>query len=163
LVEGRDGHAGELGHLGVDPRGPMCACGARGCLEAVVSRAQLIEQLALEHPDDDELAAALATALAPGANPAITAIVAEQFAGLRTGLRGIATMLNPEHIVLGGYLATLWAMVSAADRAGALGDALRPIGAGVRVEPAALGANRLLVGAAEMAWEPLLADPLASR
>jgi predicted NBD/HSP70 family sugar kinase len=128
-----------------------------------VTRAQLVEQLALEHPDDDELAAALATALAAGANPAITAIVDEQFAGLRTGLRGIATMLNPERIVLGGYLATLWAMVSAADRAGALSDALPPIGAGVRVEPAALGANRLLVGAAEMAWEPLLADPLASR
>jgi len=163
LVEGRDGHAGELGHLGVDPRGPVCACGARGCLEAVVSRAQLVEQLALEHPDDDELAAALATALAAGANPAITAIVAEQFAGLRTGLRGIATMLNPERIVLGGYLATLWAMVSTADRAGALSDALPPIGAGVRIKPADLGANRLLVGAAELAWEPLLADPLASR
>ena len=163
LVEGRDGHAGELGHLSVDPRGPVCACGARGCLEAVVSRAQLVEALKIEHPDDDELAAALATALADGADPAIAIIIAEQFAGLRVGLRAIATMLNPERIVLGGYLATLWATVSAAARAGALNDALPPIGAGVRIEPADLGANRLLVGAAELAWEPLLADPLASR
>jgi len=161
LVEGRDGHAGELGHLSVDPRGPICACGAPGCLEAVVSRAQLVDALTIEHPDDDELAAALATALADGADSAIAAIVAEQFAGLRGGLRAITTVLNPERIVLGGYLATLWATVSAAERAGALRGALPPIGADVRVEPAALGVNRLLVGAAELAWEPLLADPLA--
>ena len=161
LVEGRDGHAGELGHLSVDPRGPICACGAPGCLEAVVSRAQLVDALTIEHPDDDELAAALATALADGADSAIAAIVAEQFAGLRGGLGAITTVLNPERIVLGGYLATLWATVSAAERAGALRGALPPIGADVRVEPAALGVNRLLVGAAELAWEPLLADPLA--
>lgn len=34
-----DGYAGELGHVTVDPAGPECACGARGCLEAVASAA----------------------------------------------------------------------------------------------------------------------------
>lgn len=161
LVEGRDGHAGELGHLAVDPRGPECACGARGCLEAVVARSRLVTALGLEHPDDAELALALALALAANSSSAVAAIVAEQFGGLRDGLRSILSILNPERIVLGGYLATLWAAVTDDDRAHALADALPMVATGVRIEPAALGADRLLIGAAELAWQPLLADPLA--
>ena len=157
LALGRDGHAGELGHICVDPNGPVCACGARGCLEAVVARARLVDALSLQHPDDHELAAALAASAAPR----VDTIVAEQFAGLRIALRSIATMLNPEAIVLGGYLAALWSQASPAERNHVLAEALSPIGAGVRIEPAALGANRLLIGAAELAWEPLLADPLS--
>lgn len=158
VIDGRDGHAGELGHLSIEPDGPSCACGARGCLEAVVARHQLVEALGLAHPDDNELAEALAA----HDDPEITAIVGAQWRYMRIGLRSIATMLNPERIILGGYLATLWTTVTAADRAHSLADALPAIAAGVHIEPAALGANRLLIGAAELAWEPLLADPLAA-
>jgi predicted NBD/HSP70 family sugar kinase len=156
LVEGRDGHAGEFGHLSVDPLGPLCACGARGCLEAVVSRAHLVATLGLEHPDDAELAAALTAADRTLTKP----IIAEQFTALRAALRNIATMLNPELVVLGGYLATLWGAADPTDRAHTLGDALPAIATGVRIEPAALGANRLLIGAAELAWSDLTGDPL---
>lgn len=160
LVEGRDGHAGELGHLGVDPQGPVCACGARGCLEAVVARSQLVEELGLEHPDDDELATALDSALTAG-DAVVADLVGQQFAGLRSGLRSIATMVNPERMVLGGYLAALWSSVLPVDRESALADALPAIAEGVRIEQAALGSTRLLIGAAELAWDTLLADPLA--
>jgi len=37
LLEGASGHAGELGHVLADPGGPVCGCGAVGCLEAVAS------------------------------------------------------------------------------------------------------------------------------
>ena len=156
LVEGRDGHAGEFGHLSVDPLGPTCACGARGCFEAVVSRAQLVAALGLEHPDDAELDTAVVaiTADAPAA------VIAAHQVALRRVLRSIATVLNPELIVLGGYLSTLWAIASPDDRLRALADAVPAIGAEARIEPAALGANRLLIGAAELAWADLLADPL---
>src|SRR5439155_2437782 len=36
LVDGRDGQAGHIGHVIVEPDGPACACGARGCLEACI-------------------------------------------------------------------------------------------------------------------------------
>ncbi len=157
LVEGRDGHAGEFGHLSVDPLGPVCACGARGCLEAVVSRAHLVATLGLEHPDDAELEAALSAADSSITDP----IVADQFAALRIALRTIATMVNPELIVLGGYLATLWAAASTDDRRTVLAEALPAIAAGVRVEPAALGSSRLLIGAGELAWAHVVGDPLA--
>jgi len=157
LVEGRDGHAGEFGHLTVDPRGPVCACGSRGCLEAVVSRAQVVAALGLKHPDDAELEAALSAA----DDGEIAALVDAQFATLRIGLRSIVTALNLERIVLGGYLATLWSSSPAHHRAAALTEALPAIAAGVSIAPAALGSTRLLIGAAELAWETLLADPLA--
>lgn len=156
LVEGRDGHAGEFGHLSIDPFGPVCACGARGCFEAVVSRANLVSTLGLEHPDDTELESALSET-----DRTLTGrILAEQFAALRIALRAIATMVNPELIVLGGYLATLWRSGSADERLTMFAEALPPIAADLRVEPAALGAHRLLIGAAELAWNDLLAHPL---
>lgn len=158
LLHGRDGHAGELGHLGIDRDGPACVCGARGCLEAVVDRSAVVRALGLEHPDDGELAAAITAAR----DPRLTALLAAQFAGLRAGLRSIATALNPELIVLGGYLATLWTAADDHARTDALADALPAIASDLRIVPAALGANRLLIGAAERAWEPLLDDPLGA-
>lgn len=39
VVRGANGFAGEIGHVVVDPDGPLCACGTRGCLETVVAAA----------------------------------------------------------------------------------------------------------------------------
>ena len=156
LLQGRDGHAGELGHIGIDRDGPACACGARGCLEAVVDRSAVVRALGLEHPDDAELTAALQRA----GGSSLTDLLDGQFDGLRAGLRSIATALNPELIILGGYLATLWTIAGAERQRDALAAAMPAIASGLRIETAALGANRLLIGAAERAWEPLLHDPL---
>ena len=41
LVDGASGNAGHIGHVVVDPDGPDCACGGRGCLEAVASGPRL--------------------------------------------------------------------------------------------------------------------------
>lgn len=158
LLHGRDGHAGELGHLGIDRDGPACACGARGCLEVVVDRSAVVRALGLEHPDDAELT----DAITHSADTEVLYLLSRQFAGLRAGLRSIATALNPELIVLGGYLATLWSITDEDARTDALADALPAIASGLRIEPAELGANRLLIGAAERAWEPLLEDPLSA-
>jgi glucokinase len=43
LYRGSTGTAGELGHVCVDPAGPLCACGARGCLEAFVGNRHLVQ------------------------------------------------------------------------------------------------------------------------
>jgi len=57
LLHGAHGWAGELGHITVDPRGPRCACGAKGCLEVYVG--------AVHAPSPAKAARALATALRP--------------------------------------------------------------------------------------------------
>lgn len=44
VFEGQTGNAGFIGHTSLNPQGPVCACGARGCLEAVVSKRAIVEQ-----------------------------------------------------------------------------------------------------------------------
>lgn len=162
-VDGTSGYAGEIGHLGIDPNGPDCACGARGCLEALVPRATLAQAVGLQHPDDDELEAALLAAVeAEAGDGPVTATVADLLRWLTIALRGAVNLLNPERIVLGGHLAALWSAATADDRADALAHALPVSASEVRIEVAALGAQRLLVGAAELAWDGLIADPLGA-
>lgn len=45
LIGGADGCAGEIGHVSVDPNGPQCTCGRRGCLEAIASGPALATRL----------------------------------------------------------------------------------------------------------------------
>jgi predicted NBD/HSP70 family sugar kinase len=156
LMGGRDGHAGEFGHVAVDPNGPPCACGARGCLEAAVRREHITSALGLGVVDD----VALGRALASSSDPAVTALVREQWAWLRVALRGIVNAVNPERVVLGGFLALLWQALSDADRAEAAIEALDASADGVTFSAAALGADRLVIGAAELAWDALLANPI---
>ncbi|WP_149202101.1 ROK family transcriptional regulator [Actinotalea subterranea] len=44
VFRGASGGAGEIGHIPVDPDGPLCRCGSRGCLEALVGEAALVRQ-----------------------------------------------------------------------------------------------------------------------
>lgn len=155
-IGGRDGYAGEIGHVSVDPDGPLCACGATGCLEALVRREHLAGALGLVDPTDTDLEQALTAST----DPAVGQLVNSQWRWLQTALRGIVNQLNPERIILGGHLAMVWNALPGSTRESALQDALDASALGVRIEPAALGADRLILGAAEMAWDSLLADPL---
>jgi glucokinase len=68
LRRGHHGVAGEIGHLCVDPGGPRCACGRRGCLEAVASGAAIARQW----PGDGAAAADLFAAASAGSPGAVT-------------------------------------------------------------------------------------------
>jgi glucokinase len=43
VLEGASGNAGELGHITIDPEGPVCYCGSRGCLETLATCAAAVE------------------------------------------------------------------------------------------------------------------------
>ncbi|UTT63634.1 ROK family transcriptional regulator [Microcella humidisoli] len=159
-VEGAAGYAGEIGHVSVDPHGIACACGAHGCLEALVRRGTLTAAVGLTQADDDELDAALQRAVAAeAADGPVRTVVREQLGWLAIALRSAVNLLNPERIVLGGYLAALWAAAGDDLRQSVLADALSVTATDVRIEVAALGAQRLLMGAAELAWDGIIADP----
>ena len=162
-MNGAAGYAGELGHASVDPNGPLCACGATGCLEALVPRSSLAAAVGLDHPDDDTLESALLTAVvAEDAEGPVHEEVARQLRWLAIALRGAINLLNPERIVLGGHLAALWRAADREQRASLLAQALPVNAADATIEVAALGSQRLLVGAAELAWDGLIADPLGA-
>lgn len=143
LLRGRDGLAGEFGHMTVDIGGPPCGCGNRGCLEAIASGTALRRRTGRD--------AAEVFAAARAGDPDARAAVADAARALGAGLAGLVNLLNPEAIVIGGGLLTardlLWEpMLAEMER-----RALAPAAAGVAVVPARLGDAAGAYGAAYLA------------
>lgn len=102
----------------------------------------------------------MSASLRRAASPAVDAFVAEQLRRLAVGLRNAVNAFDPEAIVLGGFLGALFE-----EQPETLLDALRaqlmpPLAESLVVVRGALGEDRLLIGAAELALRDLLDDPL---
>jgi glucokinase len=103
LWRGAHGAAGEIGHLPVDPSGPVCECGQRGCLEAVASGTAITRRW----PSSDgaaSAAAALFTA-AKGGDRLAVALRDEVAGHLAGAVALIAQTVDPRVVVLGGGVA----------------------------------------------------------
>ena len=157
-LTGVSGYAGELGHTLVNSAGVRCHCGAIGCLETEVSQRALLTALGLEAADSEELDRALAAAVAAG-DAGVRAEIERQLGFLAIALRNATNVFNPELVVLGGFLGSLFAV--APERLGALvaEQAMTASGEHLRIARAELGANILMIGAAELAFAALLAAP----
>lgn len=159
LLTGAAGYAGEFGHTVVRPGGARCHCGAAGCLEAEVDQATLLAAVGLGAADAGRLGHELTERLAGrrGKDPddALADLVEELAGLLAVAVRNAVNVLNPQAIVLSGFLAAL----HDAAPVDLLGDAVASIREGVEVRDAALGEEQLMIGAAELVWSELLADP----
>lgn len=100
-VTGTSGQAGELGHVVVEPGGPLCACGARGCLEAVAG-AGAISRAYAERTDEQVDAATVLARRSEDPDAAEVWDLATR--ALADGLLIACTLLAPGVIVLGGGL-----------------------------------------------------------
>lgn len=155
LLGGASGHAGELGHVRVSSSAVLDSAGISGTLEAEVTRAELMDALGLPRADPAQFEAALLS----DRSDAVAAVVERQLGHLGTALAAAINLFNPEVIALGGFLATLQAYHPAGLERAVAGSALAPSLEGVRITPAELGANLLMIGAAGLAFRPLLDDP----
>jgi predicted NBD/HSP70 family sugar kinase len=183
-LRGISGYAGEFGHTLVRSGGIVCHCGAVGCLETEVRRASLLAAVGLSDADADDLEAALlAGAKAPSpntvpnggasagtdsdadsptvatTNPDVVAEVERQLDTLAVTLRNAINTLNPQLIVLGGFLGALYAVAPERLDRNVAAQSLPSARDSVRIARAELGTNLLMIGAAELAFEALLADP----
>jgi glucokinase len=115
LVRGANGFAAEIGHLIVEPGGPVCGCGNRGCWEQVASgRAidRLGRQFAREHPgsamtalaggDPEKVTGPVVSAAARAGDPGAVWVLAEVGRRLGEGIAGLINILDPEVVVIGG-------------------------------------------------------------
>jgi len=103
LYRGAHGTAGEIGHMIIDPNGPLDSCGQRGCLEAFVGGANLAKETG--HP-----AAELFAAAARGERHARMVVErAARYMGL--ALISLTNALDPEVFVIGGGVSRSWALV----------------------------------------------------
>lgn len=152
LVRGSQGMAGELGHMAVLEGGPLCACGARGCVEALAS-GTAIGRMAREAQAAGTFAAASPLATLPPEQITGKAVTVAAHAGdqqaveilatagrwLGVGIASLVAAFDPEMIVLGG----------GAMQAGSL-----------LLEPARDGAQDRLVGAGHRDLPPIVAAGL---
>jgi len=161
-LRGHDGHAGEIGHTVVDASGPPCHCGKRGCLETFVGENALLTLAGEPIPATDERVRAVFDDARAGRGRALAA-VREVAASLGRGLAGLVNALNPERLVLGGSFADVLD-IAAADVEQTLHQyAMDAPGDPVQLTQPCFGTDSALLGAAEVAFAPLLVDPLAGR
>lgn len=115
LYTGADGNASEFGHIIINPDGPLCTCGNRGCLEAYVSGRSILEQLrpalksgecrlplVVDDYTHDFPLVAQAARSGSAMEKALFDRMAEYFG---IGISNLINFLNPELVVLGGDMA----------------------------------------------------------
>jgi predicted NBD/HSP70 family sugar kinase len=144
VQRGASGIAGEIGHVIVDPQGPVCRCGNRGCLETVASAPALLNLL---RPANGELDVTGMLALAESGDVGSRRVLVDAGRSVGRVLADVVNVVNPELIVVGGDLAGAgealldgvtesigrYALPAASEavtvRAGALGDRAEVLGA----------------------------------
>ncbi|WP_262406075.1 ROK family protein [Protaetiibacter sp. SSC-01] len=152
---GAYGYAGEFGHNRPRLDDPAHRATVGGTLEEEVSRARLLEILGPHSLDEPEFEAAVLSST----DKRLHAELARQQIVLGGALGNAINVLGPELVVLGGFLATLLKWDASALEAAVSARTLPVAWEGTRIRPAALGRDRLLIGAAELAFSAILADP----
>jgi predicted NBD/HSP70 family sugar kinase len=99
---GAGGTAGELGHTVVDPGGPICRCGNRGCLETYAGAPAILSSLRDIHGDGLTLGEAVAFAVRGDAGCARA--IADAGTAIGTAVATLCNLFNPHRVVVGGDL-----------------------------------------------------------
>jgi glucokinase len=158
IMDGRPysggGYAGEIGHMRIDPLGPACGCGARGCLETVAAASAIAARYAARQKrgDGDGVTSAETVAeRAAAGEPLAMEIWREAVDGLATALLAYVSICAPRLIVIGGGLAECGEVLLAPLRAevSARLTFQRP----PRIVRAGLGDRAGLLGAGLLAWQ----------
>lgn len=143
LYSGAHGSAGEVGHMVLDPDGPLCACGMHGCTEAYASGSSIAR--AAGKPASEVFAAAR------GGEPQALAIVERAAGMVGIALLNLANLFDPEVIVMGGGITESWSLVEAKLAAPILESPFVTANRRPRLARAELGSEVGLVGALEWA------------
>lgn len=162
LYTGSTGLGMEVGHVSVDPHGRPCRCGGRGCLDVETDALSFLDA-AGRLPRPGVPVIEQATALLRGrysVDASVRAAASAVIERLGLGLADLINVLNPDRILLGGLHADLLAADPGKVRAIVAERSPWGRGSSVPVLACALEAGSL-IGAAELAWQPVLDDPAA--
>lgn len=157
-LTGTNGYAGEVGHMQVDTEGPICRCGAVGCWEMKVGENVLLQN-AGRLPGGGPPAVAEVIASAQAGDRRAAAAVEEVAEWCGVGIRAIVNLFNPDVVVLGGCLAQVWRAAEPQVDEAMHRSALVYQRADTVIRSAGLGDDSPLIGAAELAFEPVLDHP----
>ncbi|MFA5975212.1 MAG: ROK family protein [Elusimicrobiota bacterium] len=165
IYSGSSGSAGEVGHLLVDPLGPPCGCGRRGCLEALAGRLAISAEVAIAvarqkapHLDIKNSAdlrgiksGALAKAIQAG-DRAIEELIRQKARLVGLVMANLVNTLNPEIIILGGGVVEAMPHLIVREAENAMREqALPALARTVKVTAAKLGDYSIVMGGAKRA------------
>jgi len=169
LYRGSTGSCMEIGHIHMQPKGHLCGCGRRGCLETVASRLAIASQAAEaayrgEAPHLLELAGTDIAAIRSGAlassikagDRVIEQIVRHAAKDLGIAIGSVINLLAPDTIVLGGGLVEAMPSLYVQEvRASIKKQAMRPYTKSLKVVVAKLGDDAVAMGAAALAADEI--------
>ncbi|GMA22572.1 transcriptional regulator [Luteimicrobium album] len=153
VLAGQHGTAGELGHVVVDPHGPVCRCGNRGCLEAVAGIDAVLDVVnsgrsrAVNFTD-------LVVAALTGDDESIRAI-ADAGRAVGRAVAGLANVLDPQRVVVGGEFARAGELLVGPIRHAFEAGLLRDVGALPELVQTELGGRAPVLGALALAIDAL--------
>ncbi|GAA3020032.1 MULTISPECIES: ROK family protein [Streptomyces] len=162
LHTGSSGLALEVGHLTVNPEGRPCHCGGRGCLDVETDPLAFLTAAGRTPGPEESLLKQSGDLLRNEyEDPAVRTAAEELIDRLGLGLAGLVNILNPDRIILGGLHRALLDADPERLRAVVADRSLWGRSGSVPILPCTLDHNSL-VGAAELAWQPVLDDPLGA-
>lgn len=160
LWRGASHSAGEIGHMTINPNGPACRCGGRGCLEAYCNSQAIIGRTiarlsngltpVFEEVLDgslENLSIKKLFAAARKNDEIASQVIAETAEYLSVGVANVVNILNPEIVVIGGGVADGGSGFVETVAAEIRKRALVTAGAGLRIAKATLGNDAGFIGA----------------
>lgn len=160
LLGGQDGYGGEVGHMVVNPGGRLCACGTRGCLEAEVGERALMEHAGRYGQAIGSEAVRVVVEAADRGDAGAQDALRRVGDWLGLGVANLVKIFNPEMVIFGGVLRELYLGAAARIRTQINTMTLAASRERLRLRTSALGDDATLMGAAELAFAQVLADPL---
>lgn len=165
IFRGAGGIAGEIGHTTIDPNGPLCMCGLRGCLTTLVGSQRLFErvgELRPEYPDTslpNELTIESLVDAALAGDALAQRIIASAGRTLGIGVSNLLNLMNPGRVVIGGGITRAGALLLGPLRETIATRTLAESIAHTEIDLSPLGVHGIAVGAATLVLEHALADP----
>jgi predicted NBD/HSP70 family sugar kinase len=153
IVDGRpfrgaSGTAGELGHTVIDPNGPICRCGNRGCLETLVGAQALLDAL---RPSLGDISTADMLERAAAGDAACRRILDDAGTAIGGAMATLCNLVNPQRIVVGGDLAGAGDLLLEPARLGLRRGAIAAAAGAVELVPGVLGERAEVIGALALA------------
>jgi predicted NBD/HSP70 family sugar kinase len=158
LYRGSGGTAGEIGHIAIDPNGPQCVCGLRGCLATLIGADALLAKARKAWGRRKNPTVADIVAGARAGDPVARELVDEVGHYLGIAVAGLLNLLNPAVVVLGGEITSVGDLLLDPLRASIRSRALSTSVAETRIVSSWLGERSIAVGAATLVLSTALAD-----
>ena len=160
LLKGAGGYGSEVGHITVDPEGPLCRCGNRGCLEAYLGAYGLVRSartflsqrrgrvLSRAREQRRKLSPRLIAQAARDGDGVARAVFKQAGERLGTAIASLVNVFNPEAVVLGGGTAGSFDLLEPHIKRTVMRRAFEEPARLVKIERSRLGNDAAVIGAA---------------